>query len=73
MTITIKDGGRQSPLIKAKKRHLMKFPKTTRERFPAAFSELWISANQYLSVSRPRFPSLLRAAAIEPMEESCFS
>jgi NAD(P)-dependent dehydrogenase (short-subunit alcohol dehydrogenase family) len=30
--------GRGHPLIKAKKRHLMKFPKTTPERFPAAFS-----------------------------------
>ena len=32
MTITIKDG-----VIKAKKGYLMKFLKTTRERFPAAF------------------------------------
>ena len=32
MTITIKDG-----VIKAKKGHLMKFLKTTRERFPAAW------------------------------------
>jgi len=41
---------------------VMKFPKTTPEHFPAAFDKVekrgtyCVSANQYLSVSRPRFP-----------------
>ena len=42
MTITIKDGGRH-PLIKAKKRHLMKFLKTMSERFTAVASMIEIA------------------------------